>query len=358
MLRLREPDRPAGPRPGAEVSRGRGAATLAAFRREQPFGWQERGGPPACGDGRRATDRMLAARDFASPPGDPALCVPPLTPRRPRPGGRGRARLRRGGGGARAVRRSRPQPMRRPRTAAEAVFMVTDAADWPQELYSRASASTRSVPRTSPQIPVRAGEGREAPRSRGTGGPPISRPRGRMPARSNNRSRGPFALHSPGRPHRRGAHARVHERRGARAHARDRRDVVLVALAPGAVAQGRDLRQRPAAEGAAPRLRPGRDPRAGRAGGPGVPHRRAHLLPQRRSRPGAGRGAGDARSGRSPSGARTRPRGATRRACWPTASWSAQRSARRPRRSPARRARSRTSAWPRRRPTCSTTWPC
>src|SRR6185503_20403872 len=40
MVRRRPPDRP--PRPGAaaEVSRDLGAAALAAFRREQPFGWQ------------------------------------------------------------------------------------------------------------------------------------------------------------------------------------------------------------------------------------------------------------------------------------------------------------------------------
>src|ERR671923_248811 len=40
------------------------------------------------------------------------------------------------------------------------------------------------------------------------------------------------------REHGRGADARLHESRGARAHPGERRDVVLVALAGGAVAQG------------------------------------------------------------------------------------------------------------------------
>ena len=40
MLRRRPPDRPAEPGAGAEVSHDIGAAALAAFRREQPFGWQ------------------------------------------------------------------------------------------------------------------------------------------------------------------------------------------------------------------------------------------------------------------------------------------------------------------------------
>ena len=68
---------------------------------------------------------------------------------------------------------------------------------------------------------------------------------------------------------RRGAHARLHERGGARAHARDSgRGAVLEPLARRAVAQGRDLGQRPARARAALRLRrrrPARPRRAGRA---------------------------------------------------------------------------------------------
>ena len=53
----------------------------------------------------------------------------------------------------------------------------------------------------------------------------------------------PGAVHRPGLADRRGADARVHERRGAAPHARDGRDALLQPLAPGAVAQGRDVGQ-------------------------------------------------------------------------------------------------------------------
>ena len=65
--RARPPGRPP---PGGEVSRAVGAATLAAFRREQPFGWQEEAVRQLAEMDARY-DRVLAARDFASPPDDP-----------------------------------------------------------------------------------------------------------------------------------------------------------------------------------------------------------------------------------------------------------------------------------------------
>ena len=52
----------------------------------------------------------------------------------------------------------------------------------------------------------------------------------------------PRAVRDAGRGHRRGAHAGLHERGGARAHARDGRDALLEPLARRAVAQGGDLR--------------------------------------------------------------------------------------------------------------------
>ena len=54
---------------------------------------------------------------------------------------------------------------------------------------------------------------------------------------------------------------------------------LLEPLPPGAVAQGRDLGQRAARALAALRLRRRRAAGPGRAGRPGLPHRRAHLLP-------------------------------------------------------------------------------
>ena len=90
----------------------------------------------------------------------------------------------------------------------------------------------------------------------------------------------------------RGADARLHERRGARAHARDRRAAPVEPLARRALAQGRDVGQHPGGEGAALRLRRRRRARARRARRARLPHRRAHVLPQRRPRAaGAARGA-------------------------------------------------------------------
>ena len=82
-----------------------------------------------------------------------------------------------------------------------------------------------------------------------------------------------------------------------RAHARDRRDALLQPLAPGAVAQGRDLGQHPGAARAPLRLRRRRAARARRAGRAGLPHRRADLLSPRRARARrAARGAAGARA--------------------------------------------------------------
>ena len=52
MVRGRPPEREVPAGLGAEVSRSEGAAALAAFRREQPFGWQDTGRGAADGDGR------------------------------------------------------------------------------------------------------------------------------------------------------------------------------------------------------------------------------------------------------------------------------------------------------------------
>ena len=53
------------------MTRAAGAATLAAFRREQPFGWQDEAVRQLAEMDRRY-DEVLNARDFAAPPDDPA----------------------------------------------------------------------------------------------------------------------------------------------------------------------------------------------------------------------------------------------------------------------------------------------
>ena len=81
--------------------------------------------------------------------------------------------------------------------------------------------------------------------------------------------RGPRAVRDAGLPHRRGADARLHERGGAAAHARDAGDPLLQPLARRDLAQGRDLGQRPARAPAPLRLRRRRARRPGRPGRPG-----------------------------------------------------------------------------------------
>jgi GNAT superfamily N-acetyltransferase len=133
MLRRRPAARPSAPPQGGEVSRQVGAATLAAFRREQPFGWQDEAVRQLAEMDARY-DRVLSARDFASPPDDPACAcrlyvydgvaqvdeVGTLQARRRR--GHARAAVAAAADAAVAA-------------GCDPVFMVTDAADWPQELY-------------------------------------------------------------------------------------------------------------------------------------------------------------------------------------------------------------------------------
>jgi ribosomal protein S18 acetylase RimI-like enzyme len=135
MVRDREPERPARAGAGGEVERARGAAALAAFRREQPFGWQEEAVRQLAEMDDRYTS-VLAARDFASPPDDPACACRLYTH-----DGLGQVdevgtlEARRGRGHARAAVAAAADAASA--DGCERVFMVTDAADWPKKLYHR-----------------------------------------------------------------------------------------------------------------------------------------------------------------------------------------------------------------------------
>ena len=186
--------------------------------------------------------------------------------------------------------------------------------------------------------------------------PTISRPHGRR--RHRLRRAGSRAVRDPGLELGRGAHARVHERRGAGAHARHRRAAPLEPLARRAVAQGRDVRPHPGgcarSATTATATRSSRSwsrpaPPATRASGPASTAASSSRRPRTRSCP--------AWSGRSPRAPRRRPRAPTPRSCSPTRRSRARRWRRRPRRSPAPCARRATSGSPRRPRTCSTTWP-
>jgi GNAT superfamily N-acetyltransferase len=135
MVRDRDPDRSAPAGAGGEVDRARGAAALAAFRREQPFGWQEEAVQQlAAMDDRYG--RAVRARDFASPIDEPAAACRLYTA-----GGIaqvdevGTLERRRGRGYATAAVLAGVEAARA--EGAELVFLLTDASDWPQQLYGR-----------------------------------------------------------------------------------------------------------------------------------------------------------------------------------------------------------------------------
>ena len=133
MVRDRPPERAVARGAGAEVDRRTGAAGLAAFRREQPFGWQEEAVEQLAGMDERY-DRAAQARDFASPVREPA-CVCRLY----RADGLaqidevGTVEARRGEGHASAAVLAAADA-----AAAEGcdpVFLLTDASDWPHRWY-------------------------------------------------------------------------------------------------------------------------------------------------------------------------------------------------------------------------------
>jgi GNAT superfamily N-acetyltransferase len=135
MVRDRTAERPAPPGAGAEVDRQTGAATLSAFRREQPFGWQETAVVQLAGMDERYA-RISRARDFAAPPGDPACACRLYT-------ANGLAQVDEVG--TLEARRNRGYASAAVLAAADTaaaegcdpVFLLTDAADWPQSWYRR-----------------------------------------------------------------------------------------------------------------------------------------------------------------------------------------------------------------------------
>jgi len=133
MLRRRPAERSPEPGAGGQVPRAVGAAALEAFRREQPFGWQSEAVRQLAEMDARY-DGVLAARDFASPPDDPACsCRLYVHDGIAQVDEVGTVQARRGRGHARAAVAAAADAAAE--EGCEAVFMVTDSADWPQELY-------------------------------------------------------------------------------------------------------------------------------------------------------------------------------------------------------------------------------
>jgi len=121
--------------PAAEVERAAGAAALARFRREQPFGSQRDAIEQLAGMDDRY-GRALNARDFASPPDVPACALRLYT----KDGIAqidevGTIEARRGQGHASAAVMAASARARE--EGNETVFLLTDEADWPKSMYRR-----------------------------------------------------------------------------------------------------------------------------------------------------------------------------------------------------------------------------
>jgi GNAT superfamily N-acetyltransferase len=135
MVRDRPPERDLEPGAGGEVGRAIGAATLAAFRREQPFGWQDAAVEQLAGMDERY-GQVHRARDFAAPPADPACaCRLYTADGLAQVDEVGTVEARRNQGHASAAVSAAAET-----AAAEGchpVFLLTDAGDWPQSWYRR-----------------------------------------------------------------------------------------------------------------------------------------------------------------------------------------------------------------------------
>ena len=155
MVKRRPPERPVEPGLGAEVSRERGAEMLAAFRREQPFGWQaEAIRQLAAMDERYG--QVLSARDFAAPPDGPGCSCRLYT------NGAlaqidevGTVEARRGRGYARAAVLAAVDAAAA--EGLEPIFLLTDAADWPQALYRRLGFDEIGAVYEFLKLPVQSG---------------------------------------------------------------------------------------------------------------------------------------------------------------------------------------------------------
>jgi GNAT superfamily N-acetyltransferase len=133
MVHAAEPERSVPP--GAEVDREAGAAVLTAFRREQPFGWQEDAVRQLAGMDERY-GRAVHARDFAAPPDRPvSSCRLYTADGLAQVDEVGTLEAERGQGHASAAVSA--AVARAKEEGSDPIFLLTDAADWPQRLYER-----------------------------------------------------------------------------------------------------------------------------------------------------------------------------------------------------------------------------
>jgi GNAT superfamily N-acetyltransferase len=135
MTQGREPERSIPDGAGAELERSVGAAALAAFRREQPFGWQAAAVRQLAGMDERYGE-VVDARDFGSPAEDPACaCRLYMDAELAQVDEVGTVESRRGRGHASAAVLAASGHAHA--AGCSPVFLLTDANDWPQQLYRR-----------------------------------------------------------------------------------------------------------------------------------------------------------------------------------------------------------------------------
>jgi GNAT superfamily N-acetyltransferase len=155
MVQARAPERGIPDGAGAEVGRAVGAATLAAFRREQPFGWQTAAVRQLAAMDERYGS-ALEARDFASPPDDPACaCRLYMDGELAQVDEVGTIEARRGRGHASAAVHAASAYARAAGRAP--VFLLTDGSDWPQRLYRRLGFDEIGVVHEFLKIPLGRG---------------------------------------------------------------------------------------------------------------------------------------------------------------------------------------------------------
>jgi GNAT superfamily N-acetyltransferase len=131
----RPPERTVDTEVAFEADRAVGAATLAAFRREQPFGWQEEAVRQLAEMDGRYT-QFAAARDFAAPASRPAAaCRMYVHGPTAQVDEVGTVEARRGHGYASAAVLAAAHAARD--DGRDFVFLLTNAADWPQKLYGQ-----------------------------------------------------------------------------------------------------------------------------------------------------------------------------------------------------------------------------
>jgi GNAT superfamily N-acetyltransferase len=135
MVKSREPElsTPAGL--AVEADRVTAAAAFAAFRREQPFGWQEAAVRQLAGMDDRYSEG-LAARDFVAPPEEPvSACRLYSDSRTAQIDEVGTLEGARGNGLASAIVLAAADAAAA--AGQDLTFLLTDAAEGPKELYRR-----------------------------------------------------------------------------------------------------------------------------------------------------------------------------------------------------------------------------